>query len=153
MALPRSRLARCVTLCAYAACHSAYELIADLTLHEDGRNTPGYALFAFMSPGKYRMEGTIPGADSDGLGSGKRVVVLDATTLWFYVPEPNQYFSVPAGELTADAPGDDADMMPSSVDRFIMYVVGGSAAISYSARRRRRIQFRVYDHQAWPAAA
>ena len=47
-------------------------------------------------------------------------MVYDGSALWFYLPKTNQYGSVPASALTADAPGDLGDMRPEAVDEFMM---------------------------------
>jgi outer membrane lipoprotein-sorting protein len=104
-----------------------YEFVADLTLHEGGATGSGHAIFAFEPPNRYRMEGAIPGAGGDDPASAKAVLVHDGSTLWAYMPESNQYFTVPASELTVDAQGDDGDMSPEAMDHFMMWRYRGAA--------------------------
>ena len=95
---------------------SQYEFEIDAT----GNAVAFHTHFAFRAPDKYRMEGAIPGltAQSSDLGE-EGVVVDDGSTLWFYFPKPNQYASIPASALTADAPGDSGDLRPEAMDYFL----------------------------------
>jgi outer membrane lipoprotein-sorting protein len=106
---------------------SDYELKADVTARENGVNLAGHMLFAFKKPDRYRMEGNLPGMGLSDSASAKAIVVDDGTTVWYYLPGPNQYASFPAIELTDEAPGDLGDMRPAMMDHFMMWRYRGAA--------------------------
>jgi len=110
-----------------------YELVADLTVRENGAITRGHLLLAFKSPGRYRLEGALPGLGLGPVG-GKAVVVYDGEAVWFYLPEPNGYASFPASALTGDAPGDLGDLRPAVVDHFLMWRYRGAADFAAGAK-------------------
>lgn len=83
---------------------------------------------AFRAPDKYRMEGAMPGLTAPGPDAGEEGVIIDdGSTLWFYFPKPNQYGSIPASTLTADAPGDLGDLRPEAMDHFMAWRYRGAA--------------------------
>jgi len=99
---------------------SQYELAAKVSDAGNGAGATGHMRFAFQAPNRYRMEGAIPGMLAGDAASGGAVAVHDGAALWFYLPASNQYGSIPASELTADAPGDLGDARPEAMDRFMM---------------------------------
>jgi outer membrane lipoprotein-sorting protein len=91
--------------------------------------------FAFRAPDKYRMEGAIPGLTAAGSDLGEEgLVVDDGSTLWLYFPKPNQYASMPASALTADAPGDLGDLRPEAMDYFLTWRYRGASDLAGGAK-------------------
>ncbi len=113
---------------------SQYELAARLYAGGNGAGPTGHMRFAFKAPNRYRMEGAMPGMMAGAAGSNGAVAVHDGAALWFYLPESNQYLSIPASELTEDAPGDLGDARPEAMDRFIMIRYRGAAEYAPGAK-------------------
>lgn len=102
---------------------SRYEFEIDATGREgaNGARTTFHTHIAFSAPNKYRMEGALPGLSVQDTDLSDGIMIHDGSTLWFYLPKSNQYASIPAARITADAPGDLGDMMPEAVDHFLMW--------------------------------
>lgn len=98
---------------------SQYELVGEATARADN-DAPVRAHFriAFRAPNQYRLEGTIPGLMSDNADLDETVIIHDGTTLWFYLPKPNQYASIAADKLAADREG--SAHTPEQTDRVMM---------------------------------
>jgi outer membrane lipoprotein-sorting protein len=75
---------------------------------------------AFQGPGKYRIQGSLPGLGLDSPEFEEATVVYDGSAVWFYLPKLNRYASIPASQLTADAPGDLGDLRPEAIDEFLL---------------------------------
>ena len=114
---------------------SEYEFVADLTARDAaGSTSAGYMLFAFRSPNRYRMEGAVPDMEGGGSGSGKVIMVVDGSTLWMYEPGSNECCTVPASELTANAPGDLGDASPAAMDQFMTWRYRGATGFAEGAK-------------------
>jgi outer membrane lipoprotein-sorting protein len=100
---------------------SQYQIEAELTVIGAKAGPTSHFFFAFKAPDKYHMQGAIPGAPAGESDLGESLAVDDGTTLWFYFSKPNQYGSIPATALTADAPGDLGDARPEAMDHFMMW--------------------------------
>lgn len=111
-----------------------YELVANFTFQDNGAAASGHILFAFRTPGRYRMEGTLPGMGLGGAAADNAVAVYDGAAVWYYLPKSNQYASFPASELTEDAPGDAGDMRPEVMDHYLMWRYRGAADFAATAK-------------------
>ena len=116
---------------------SSYEFFATARAKNAGaaKSAPDLVHLAFQG-NRYRMEGALPGmaAEEPGLGAG--VIVYDGSAIWMYLHKTNQYVSIPASELTADAPGDLGDMRPEAMDTFMMWRYRGATKFSESTLLR-----------------
>lgn len=112
---------------------SQYELEVDATTNEDGKRVTLHMHFAFKAPDKYRMEGLGPGMSPLG-ADGYAVIVDDGSVIWFYLPKPNQYGSIPAGALAPNASGDLGDLMPEVMDHFLMWRYRGAPDFTDGAK-------------------
>ena len=80
------------------------------------------------------MEGLVPGLSVQDADFSEATVVYDRRTLWFYLPKSNQYASIPAAEITADAPGDLGDLRPGALDHFLMWRYRNAAEFAKTAK-------------------
>lgn len=71
---------------------SSFELAADVTPLKVEKHQVGHVLFAFQSPGRYRLE-MVDGGDAK---STKVIVVHDGSTLWMYSSATGEYVSNPS---------------------------------------------------------
>jgi outer membrane lipoprotein-sorting protein len=85
----------------------------------DGKVSHVHMKISFKSPDKYRIEGAMPGMMQDIPVGDEVPMVDDGAAVWFYFPGANRYWSIPASALTTDR-GDSRDLMPESVDGFIL---------------------------------
>jgi outer membrane lipoprotein-sorting protein len=102
---------------------SQYELIGDATcrVRPPGTTASFHFLIAFRTPNKYRMQAGVPCVGPGTGDMGEALMVLDGSFLWFYFPAKNQYGSILASTLTADAAGDMGDLRPDFVDHSTMW--------------------------------
>jgi outer membrane lipoprotein-sorting protein len=115
---------------------SQYEFVADTTFHDarTGKDGSAHMRVAFKGPNKYRLEGGIPGMSSGGLDFSDGLIIHDGSAVWFYLPKSNQYASVPASALTAEAQGDLGDLRPETVDQFMMSRYRGAADLATGSK-------------------
>jgi outer membrane lipoprotein-sorting protein len=111
---------------------SQYEFDMEASVSGGGKPAVSHANFSFKAPNKYRMQGRLPGMDLPG--GGEMLLVSDGSTIWFYLPNPNQYGSISLSEVTPDAPGDLGDLAPEAMNHFMTWRYRGAADFADGAK-------------------
>lgn len=110
---------------------SQYEITGDGVAHEPRTNeaVPLHMFFAFRSPDRYRLEGTVPGGHLPVDGT----IVDDGSAVWLYLPKLKQYGSIPASALDKPDSGDLSDLRPASMNAFVIGRYRGAAQFAPAA--------------------
>ncbi len=113
-----------------------YEIVSDATTRnlKTGKEEVMHMSAAFKAPGKYRIQGAMPGFIAGRPDFSDMTMVYDGSTLWFYLPKSHQYASFPASALTAQDAGDLYDMSPEVVDVFLIGLY--RIAVNFTARAK-----------------
>ncbi len=117
-----------------------YEIVADSTTRnlKTGKDEVMHMSAAFKAPGRYRIQGAMPGLMGGDIDLSDMTMVYDGSGLWFYLPKSNQYALFPASALTADGPGDDYEMRPEVMDLLLIGLYRKAVDLTAGAKFLRR---------------